>query len=131
MDHVYYVDGKNAHGAEKYYEYPNVYAAVLISKYLGLAIPPDADVSVAPQIKGYGAVEFDIPKFALRYSYDAGGFVLKNLSDKRRRFKVDLSFLVVGTTHYQIRSKSKSGMVGTRSTVELAPQEEARWVPAR
>ena len=35
MDYVYYIDGKNAHGAEKYYEYPNVYAAVLISKLFG------------------------------------------------------------------------------------------------
>jgi hypothetical protein len=48
MDYVYYIDGKNAHGVEKYYEYPSVYAAVLISKLLGLTIPADADVSVAP-----------------------------------------------------------------------------------
>ena len=131
MDYVFYVDGKNAHGAEKYYEYPNVYTAVLISKYLGLTIPVDADVSVAPHIKGYGAVEFGIPKFALRYSYDQGGFALKNLSDKRRRFKVDLSVLDPGTAQYRMRSKSRSGMVGTNSTVELMPQEEARWVPVR
>ena len=32
MDHVYYIDRKDAHGAEKYYEYPNVFAAVLIEK---------------------------------------------------------------------------------------------------
>jgi hypothetical protein len=131
MDYVYYIDGKNARGAEKYYEYPNVYAAVLISKYLGLTIPADADVSVALRIKGYGYVEFWIPKFALRYSYDEGGFVLKNLSDKRRRFKVDLSVLVAGTTHYRLTSKSRSGIAGTRSTLELSPQEEARWVPVR
>ena len=43
MDHVYYIDGKDAHGAEKYYEYPNVFAAVLIGKLLGLTIPADAD----------------------------------------------------------------------------------------
>ncbi len=42
MDYVYYVDGKNAHGAEKYYEYPNVFAAVLIEKLLGLTVPADA-----------------------------------------------------------------------------------------
>jgi hypothetical protein len=28
MDYVYYIDGKNSHGAEKYYEYPNTFAAV-------------------------------------------------------------------------------------------------------
>jgi hypothetical protein len=67
----------------------------------------------------------------LRYTYDEGGFVLKNLSDKRRRFKVDLSVLVAGTTRYKLKSKLRNGMVGTRSTVELSPQEEARWVPVR
>ena len=49
MDYVYYIDGKNAHGAGKYYEYPNVYSAVLISKFLGLTLPADVEVSVAPQ----------------------------------------------------------------------------------
>ena len=131
MDYVYYIDGKNAHGAQKYYEYPNVYAAVLISKLLGLTIPADADVSVAPHIKGYGSVEFGIPEYALRYSYDENGFVLKNLSDKRRRFKVDLSALGAGTVRYRLRSKSSSGMVGAGDTVELSAQEEARWVPVR
>ena len=100
MDYVYYIDGKNAHGAEKYYEYPNVYAAVLISKLLGLTIPADADVSVAPHLTGYGSVEFGVPEYALRYEYGEGGFVLKNLSDKRRRFEVDLSALGAGAVHY-------------------------------
>jgi hypothetical protein len=131
MDYVYYIDGKNAHGAVKYYEYPNVYAAVLISKLLGLTIPADADVSVAPRINGYGSVEFGIPEYGLRYSYDENGFVLKNLSDKRRRFKVDLSGLGAGTVRYRLRSKSSSGRLGARNTVELSAQEEARWVPVR
>lgn len=131
MDYVYYIDGKNAHGAEKYYEYPNVYAAVLISKLLGLTKPADADVSLAPHIQGYGSVEFGIPEYALRYSYDENGFVLKNLSGKRRRFKVDLSALGTGTVHYRLKSKSGSGAVGAGDTVELSAQEEARWVPVR
>jgi hypothetical protein len=58
MDHVYYIDGKNAHGAEEYYEYPNTFTTVLIAKYLGLTIPADADLSVAPLLKTYGSVEF-------------------------------------------------------------------------
>jgi hypothetical protein len=123
MDHVYYVDGKNAHGAEQYYEYPNVYAAVLISKYLGLTVPDDADVSVAPHLTSFGSVEFGVPTYALRYSYDKDGFVLKNLSDKRRRFKVDLSAL--GEGHAYVRGKTPGG------SVTLGPQEEARWVLVR
>ena len=131
MDYVYYIDGKNAHGAEKYYEYPNVYAAVLIGKFLGLTIPADADVSVAPHINGYATVEFGISEYALRYSYDENGFVLKNLSDKPRRYKVDLSALGSGSVNYLRRSKSSNGIVGARFTVTLSAQEEARWIPAR
>jgi hypothetical protein len=127
MDYVYYIDGKNAHGAGKYYEYPNVYSAVLISKYLGLTIPADADVSVAPHFNHYGSVEFDEPAYALRYSYDQDGFVLKNLSSKRRRFKVDLSAL--GAEGSQFRPKETSGSWnGPNAALTLAPREEAHWV---
>jgi hypothetical protein len=131
MDHVYYIDGKNSHGAKKYYEYPNVYAAVLIAQYLGLTIPADADVSVAPRIKGYGSVEFDAPQYAVRYSYNQDGFVLKNLSDKPRRYKVDLSALAPETAHYKLESKSARGLVGDRSTITLPAHGEARWIPQR
>ena len=131
MDYVYYVDGKDAHGAEQCYEYPNVYAAVLISKYLGLTIPADADVSVAPHLTSYGSVEFGIPQYALRYSYTQNGFVLKNLSDKRRRFRVDLSALGTRSMHYRLSSRPASEAIGGRSVVTLSPQGEARWVPVR
>lgn len=124
MDYIYYIDGKNAHGAGKYYEYPNVYSAVLISKFLGLTIPADADVSVAPHLGSYGSVEFEEPAYALRYSYGADGFVLKNLSSKRRRFKVDLSALGETTAFYRLRGQP----VVANATITLAPQEEARWI---
>jgi len=130
MDYVYYIDGKNAHGAEKYYEYPNVYAAVLIAKYLGLTIPADADLSVAPQITGVGVVEFETPVYAVRYSYDKNGFMLKNLSDKPRRFKVDLSGLGAGSSTYARQSKSGAKIVDAQSTVTLSAQEEAHWIPS-
>jgi hypothetical protein len=131
MDHVYYVDGKNAHGAEKYYEYPNTFAAVLIAKYLGLTIPADADLSVAPLISSFGSVEFGIPEYAVRYSYSDSGFVLKNLSDKPRRVKVDLSALGSAGQRYRLKSKSRSGIVGQHSTLTLAAQEEVHWTPER
>jgi hypothetical protein len=101
----------------------------LIANFLGLTIPADADVSVAPHINGYGSVEFGIPLYGLRYSNDENGFALKNLSDKRRRYKVDLSALHPGTEHYRLTSKSSSGMVGAHCTLTLSPQEEARWTP--
>jgi hypothetical protein len=124
MDHVYYIDGRNAHGAEKYYEYPNVFAAVLITKLLGLTIPADADVSVAPHLSSYGSIELRIPEYDLRYSYDEHGFVLKNLSGKRRTFEVDLSALTDGRSYRPATGKSSA----PNGTVTLSPQEEAHWV---
>ncbi len=129
MDHVYYIDGKHAHGAEKYYEYPNVFAAVLIDRFLGLSVPADADVSVAPHLTSYGSVEFQLPQYALRYSFSKDGFVLKNLSDKPRRYKVDLSALGFASTHYRLRSRSGVGIVDAHSTVTLPAHEEASWTP--
>jgi hypothetical protein len=129
MDHVYYIDGKNSHGAQKYYEYPNVFTAVLISKLLGLTIPSDADVSVTPHINSHGSVEFGIPEYALRYSYDENGFVLKNLSNKQRRFKVDLSSIATGGVRYRLATKPYTKTVNAQSVVTLSPQEEAHWVP--
>jgi hypothetical protein len=133
MDYVYYIDGKNAHGAEKYYEYPNVYAAVLISKLLGLTITADADVSVVPHLSAYGSAEFDEPAYGLRYEYGEHGFVLKNLSEKSRRFKVDLTGLDAGsgTVGYRLKGKAGRGAESGRFTLELAGQEEARWEPER
>ncbi|HEX4321944.1 MAG TPA: hypothetical protein VHZ52_13620 [Acidobacteriaceae bacterium] len=132
MDYVYYVDGKNSHGAEKYYEYPNVFAAVLISKYLGLTIPADADVAVAPRMQGKGSVEFGIPEYSVSYSCDESGFALKNLSGKQRKFKVDLSGLSDGAKRYRLQGKAAGGgVVGAQSTIVLAAGEEARWVAER
>jgi hypothetical protein len=127
MDHVYYMDGKDAHGAEKYYEYPNVFAAVLIEKLLGLTVPADADVSVAPHLTGYGSVKFEIPQYALGYTYSRDGFVLKNLSDRPRRFSVDLSALGFGARQYRLSSKAGGRLVGARSTLTVPAHEEVRW----
>ncbi len=123
MDHVYYVDGKDAHGAERYYEYPNVFAAVLISKWLGLSKPADADVAVAPHIASYGSVKFGTAEYAVDYSYSKDGFVLRNLEDKARRFEVDLSALGVGSARYRL----DGGKEGTQFTVTVPAHGEARW----
>jgi len=127
MDHVYYIDGKNAHGAENYYEYPNVFAAVLVEKYLGLSVPPDADVSVAPHLKGYGEVEFEVPEYAVRYRYSEDGFMLENLSDKPRRYKVDLSALGSTGTRFRLTSEAGDKRVEARSVLTLGAHKQARW----
>ena len=131
MDHVYYIDGKNAHGAEKYYEYPNVFTAVLIENFLGLSVPPDADVSVAPHLNSYGSVEFELPQYASRYTFSKDGFVLQNLSNKPRRYKVDLSALGFTTGHFRLKVNKIERTVDARSMVTLSAQEEARWTPVQ
>ena len=131
MDHVFYIDGKNSHGAEKYYEYPSVFAAVLIDKFLGLTIPADADISVVPHLASYGSVEFEVPVYAVRYTLSKDGFALKNLSDKQRRYKVDLSALGFAATRYRLRNRYETRIVNARSTLTLSAHEEARWTPMR
>ena len=130
MDHVYYIDGKDAHGAEKYYEYPNVFASVLIGNLLGLTIPADADVSVAPRLTSSGAVELAMPQYALRYIYSPDGFTLRNLSDKPRRYIVDLSNLRFTAPHFRLVNQSQSQVVGPHATLTLLAHQEARWTPA-
>ena len=122
MDHVYYVDGKDAHGAERYYEYPNVFSAVLISKYLGMTKPADADLRVAPHFASYGSVEFGTPEYAVAYSYDKDGFVLRNLANKARRFEVDLSALGSGAERYRLAS----GREGQAFTLTVPAHGEIR-----
>ena len=121
MDHVYYIDGKNAHGAEKYYEYPNVFAAILIEKWLGLSVPVDADLRVAPRITVYGEVEFTEPGYAVSYRYSKDGFVLRNLAGRTRRIRVDLSG--IGGGKWRMAGKESGGVV------TLGAGEDARWVP--
>ena len=115
MDYVYYVDGKKWHGAEMYYEYPCVFSSVLLTDLLGLTSSIDADVVVKPHIDGFGTVEFATPKYNLTYTYAANGFTLKNLANKKRRFKVDLTALYSGA--------------GAKFTIDLAPRQSTTWVP--
>lgn len=149
MDHVYYVDGKDWHGAEMYYEYPCVYTAVLVTDLLGITTAPGPDVSspalpnpalsIHPHLPSYGAVDLGIPLYALKYTYDASGFALKNRANTARRFQIDLSALYPGTARYQLQRTSASAasghattpnqIVGARSFVELSAGEELRWTP--
>ena len=131
MDYVYYVDGKNAHGAEKYYEYPNVFAAVLIEKFLGLTVPADADLTLAPQLDSFGTIDLAIPRYALRYTWDATGFTLKNTATRPRRFQVDLSAISHGTQHYRLSQTTTTRLVGTTTTLTLQPGQQAHWSPAQ
>jgi hypothetical protein len=129
MDHVYYIDGKDSHGAEKYYEYPNVFAAVLIDKFLGLSPSASSDMRVAPHLTSYGTVKLAMPHYALEYKYGEREFTLKNLSGAPRRFEVDLSALRYSARRYRLSSMARHGIVGAHATITLLPKGEARWIP--
>ena len=91
MNHVYYQDDKNWHGAPYYYEYPCVFTWVLIHDYLGVSCGIDTDVVISPLLTSFGAVRLDA--YQLTYEYAAGSFALWNQSNKERTFKLNLATL--------------------------------------
>ena len=129
MDHVYYINGKDAHGATMYYEYPNVFAAVLLHQYLGLGFPTHAAASVAPHLNGYGSITVQIPSYDLSYNYSPNGFTLTNLANKPRTFQVDLSALHFSATHYHLTTNAARRTVGPRSTLTLPAHATATFTP--
>jgi len=131
MNHVYYIDNKDWHGAEKYYEYPCVYTSLLIDNFLGIKNDIDVDLYLNPHINNYGDVEFRIPNYDIKYTYNKKGFILKNLSSKTRSFKVDLSALYSDKVKFKLVMKSKSNVVAADTIVKLLAQEEAKWILLR
>ena len=93
MNHVYYLDDKNWHGAEHYYEYPCVYSWVLFQEFLGVRPALDADLLIAPQLPEYGEVMLGQDAYRLRYRYGADGLTVSNLADVGRTFRIDASAL--------------------------------------
>lgn len=105
MNHVYYKDGPPWHGAAHYYEYPCVFAWVLMIEYLGVrpTLGP-ADLRIAPRVVG-GPCSVTLNQWAyrLRYEYCPGDqetdgselpyFALQNLASASRVFELDLGAL--------------------------------------
>ena len=127
MNHVYYIDNKDWHGADKYYEYPCVYTSVLIDNFLGIQHCIEADLCIKPNLNGYGTIEFTNPQYNIRYTITAEGFKLKNLSDKPRRFVVDLS-AVFKEKQFELVTKLKKETTGSNAIIELSANEEASWI---
>lgn len=116
MNHVYYVSKKMWHGAGHYYEYPNVFAWVLINLYLGIKPDLDADVFLQPKLAGYGSVAFH----AVGYSYQENEFSVINLSDKKLSVKLDLSALFPQTS---LIHAGGNGACRNGDTLSLDPGE--------
>ncbi|MDR6550613.1 hypothetical protein [Paenibacillus qinlingensis] len=98
MDYVYYVDGKDWHGAAHYYEYPCVFSWVFIHEYVGIRFSLEADLRIEPKLRSYGRVELQQSHFQIAYEYTSSGFSLTNLSESDRVFEVDLSALFPGNS---------------------------------
>ncbi len=93
MDYIYYVDGVDWHGAPHYYEYPCVYAWVLVHEYLGLRPALNAALEIAPRLVEFGSITLKQKAYQVKYDYQGSGFDLSNLATSQRSFALDLSAL--------------------------------------
>lgn len=95
MNYVYYNTGadagRNWHGSPLYYEYPNVFADVLIHDYIGILPDEKAEFSVCPCLANYGTALME--SYGIRYQYAENEFIIENLYDTDRTIRVDLSKL--------------------------------------
>jgi hypothetical protein len=91
MDHVYYINGNNWHGAGHYYEYPCVFSWVLLHEYLGIGPSLDADLLLRPASLDSGRTVLGIAGVALGWTWHDGILHLRNLADRPRRIELDLS----------------------------------------
>lgn len=99
MNHVYYQDDKNWHGAPYYYEYPNVYSWVLVKEYLGLRQGIDVDIELRPVLDRYGTVTAE--NYGIEYTYSDSGFTVKNIAPHSQTLRLSLAALYPGKTMYQ------------------------------
>ena len=78
MNYVYYNKGKNAehnwHGAKQYYEYPNVFTYVLITKYLGVRKGFDEEYIIEPLFKN-GRVK--LSQLGIEFTVENGKVIRK------------------------------------------------------
>lgn len=141
MDHVYYVDGSPWHGAAHYYEYPCVFAWVLIHDYIGIKPSLEVDLEIEPKVADFGKVTLSQAAYRLSFEYREEWFELTNLADELRTFKLNLSTLYQGdnsqTTSRYVSSRSQSVLQKHHdgpskaiagSCVRLGPGESIRVV---
>lgn len=77
------------YGSPDYYEYPCVFAWVLMHEYLGVRPALDADLEIAPRIVGEGEVTLKAPQFAVAYRKTGNQLTITNLAPNTRTFRVN------------------------------------------
>jgi hypothetical protein len=92
MRHVYYNSSTDPdyHGSLHYYEYPAVFAWVLLHDLLGIHPSLHADFELAPLMPEYGSFSLESPGLAISCIHDASGFTLRNLAAHQRVVSVDM-----------------------------------------
>lgn len=91
MNHVYYQDDKNWHGAAYYYEYPCVYTWVLMQEFLGLRPGLDVDLDIRPTLNQYGKITAE--NYGVEYKYKADAFSIKNIGTHSQKMRFNLEAL--------------------------------------
>lgn len=91
MNYVYYNTGedgkKNWHGASLYYEYPNVFQYVLISKYIGVKHGFDCDIELSPLFES-GAITLE--QYGISFEVNEGEITrITNLTKSPLTIKVN------------------------------------------
>jgi hypothetical protein len=126
MDHVYYVDGSDWHGAALYYEYPCVFAWVLVHEFLGVRPSLTADWGIAPRLNAYGRVELTQARFELAYAYQPDGFSMRNLAaaPRTRSFEIDLSALYPQARSWRMRRGEREMAFDNGTQITLGAGEE-------
>lgn len=101
MNHLYYIDDKNWHGASRYYEYPNVYWWVVIRELLGVRPSLTADMGLKPLCDR--DCRFRLEAWGIACRCEEGAVTLTNLStDKSLSVDFDPSLIWQGTSCEQI-----------------------------
>lgn len=89
MNHVYYQDDRNWHGAAWYYEYPCVFLWVLLHEWLGLRPALDVDLALRPLLDRRGTVTADA--YGISYECRADAFSVTNTAGHSQTLRLDLS----------------------------------------
>lgn len=95
MNYVYFNTGEDAkhnwHGSPLYYEYPNVFADVLIHDYIGILPDEEADFMLYPCLKDFGEVAME--SYGIKFEYTKNSFSVTNLKDTEKQIRINLSKL--------------------------------------
>lgn len=128
MNYVYYNTGKdgekNWHGSPLYYEYPNVFADVLIHDYIGILPDEEADLQIYPCLKDFGEVTAE--SYGISFNYTENSFSVTNLKDTEQKIRINLSKLFHKAVYNNNEKWVNDGIISLKSNEETVFKAEAQ-----